>query len=104
MGIKELLGKRIKEIRKERGLTQEEFAERINISQRTLSGIEVGKNFLTSQTFDKILEVFEIQPDEIFKVKSLRPIEELRKELVENIKTMSEEKIRLAYSILDIVK
>ena len=104
MGIKELLGKRIKDLRKEKGLTQEEFAEMINISQRTLSGIEVGKNFLTSQTLDKILEVFEIQPDEIFKVKSLRSAEELREELIITIKNISAEKIKIIYSIIDAIK
>ena len=104
MSIKNLLGKRIKEIRKEHGLTQEEFAEMINISQRTLSGIEVGKNFLTSQTLDKILEVFEMQPDDLFKLKNLRSAKELKKEITKALENMSEHKIRVIYSIVDAIK
>lgn len=104
MSIKELLGKRIKEIRKERGLTQEEFAEMINISQRTLSGIEVGKNFLTSQTLDKILEVFEMQPDDLFQLKNLRNTNELKIDIICALEKMSDKKIRLIYSIVEILK
>ena len=104
MGIKDLLGKRIKELRKERGLTQEEFSELINISQRTLSGIESGKNFLTSQTLDKILEIFKIAPDDIFKLKSLRASDELKKEIIATVKTLSDDKVRVVYSVIESLK
>ena len=104
MGIKELLGKRIKALRKEKGYTQEEFAEMIDISQRTLSGIEVGKNFLTSQTLDKILDVFKIQPDDIFRLKNLQSVNELKSEIVNVLDNMSEEKIRIVYSVVDAIK
>ena len=104
MSIKNLLGKRIKEIRKERGLTQEEFAEMINISQRTLSGIEIGKNFLTSQTLDRILEVFDMQPDDLFKLKNLRSANELKKDIISILDNMPEDKIRIVYSVIEGIK
>lgn len=37
-------GKRIKELRKAKGYTQESFAEELNISHRTYSGIELGNS------------------------------------------------------------
>ena len=37
--IKKQLGAKIKRLRQKRGLTQEQFAERIDIATRTLSGI-----------------------------------------------------------------
>ena len=49
MGIKQELGKKIKRIRQVRGLTQEQLAEAVDISPRTLSGIEIGENFLTAE-------------------------------------------------------
>ena len=49
MDIKRLLGKKIKQYRILKGYSQEKFAELLNISQRTLSGIECGSNFLSSQ-------------------------------------------------------
>ena len=48
--IKENLGKRIAELRKSLGISQEELAEKLDISQKSLSKIETGKNFLTSET------------------------------------------------------
>ena len=48
MGVKEELGKKIKRMRLNRGLTQEQLAEAVDVSQRTLSGIEIGENFVTA--------------------------------------------------------
>ena len=56
MGIKEELGKKIKRMRINRGLTQEQLAEAVDVSQRTLSGIEIGENFVTAETLDKIIK------------------------------------------------
>ena len=88
MDIKRLLGKRIKQYRILKRYSQEQFAELLNISQRTLSGIECGSNFLSSQTLNKILEVLEITPDELFYVEYLKPNEELVKELIRDIKSV----------------
>ena len=53
------MNERIKRIRKELGLTQQEFAERINIGRGTLANYEVGRNepidaviFLICREFD----------------------------------------------------
>lgn len=43
--IKQLLGKRIKELRLAKGLSQQQLAELINIDQRSLSHIECGGAF-----------------------------------------------------------
>ncbi len=66
MGVKNLLGKKIKKLRIINGYTQEELAEKIDISQRALSGIETGKNFLTAETLDKLVQVLNIKYSELF--------------------------------------
>ena len=43
--IKKLLGKRIKELRKAQGISQQQLAELANIDQRNLSHIECGDTF-----------------------------------------------------------
>ena len=53
MSIKKLLGKRIKELRTQRGWTQEKFAEYINITLRQLARIEAGES-LTSDNLNEI--------------------------------------------------
>lgn len=60
------LGKRIQQLRKIKGLSQEAFAEKINIATTTLSSIETGNAFMTSQTLEKILDTLEITPQELF--------------------------------------
>ena len=102
MEIKKLLGRKIKQYRILRGLSQEKLAELLNISQRTLSGIECGNNFLTSQTMDKILEVLQISPDELFYVEYLKNPKEMIKELIQDIKSLenNEEKLKSAYKVL----
>jgi transcriptional regulator with XRE-family HTH domain len=52
MGIKKQLGIKIKRIRKHKGLTQEQLAEKVELSLRTMSGIEIGENFVTADTLD----------------------------------------------------
>ncbi len=102
MDIKKLLGKKIKQYRILRGYSQEKLAELLNISQRTLSGIECGNNFLTSQTMDKILEVLKISPDEIFYVEYLKSPKEKINELVEEIKKLEqdEQTLQIVYKVV----
>lgn len=102
MDIKKLLGKKIKQYRILRGYSQEKLAELLNISQRTLSGIECGNNFLTSQTMDKILEVLKISPDEIFYVEYLKSPKEKINELIEEIKKLEqdEQTLQIVYKVV----
>ena len=47
-------------------LTQEELAEMIDISPRSLSNIEVGACFVKSETLEKIIESLNISTEELF--------------------------------------
>ena len=86
MNVKRLLGRKIKQYRVLRGFTQEELAEKLNISQRTLSGIECGTNFLSSNTLEKILEIFDISLEEMFYFNYLKSNKEMVNELISDIK------------------
>lgn len=66
MTLKENLGKKIKEYRQLQGISQEELAEQLDISQQTLSKIECGKNFLTSETLERISSVLGVNTCELF--------------------------------------
>ena len=66
MDIKKELGEKIKRVRKQRGLTQEELAEMVDISPRSLSNIEVGVCFVKSETLEKIIESLNITTEELF--------------------------------------
>jgi len=66
MNTKELLGLKVKEIRKLRKLTQEKLAELINVDSGYISKLEVGQNFPSIGTLEKIANVLEIELYDLF--------------------------------------
>ena len=80
--IKSLFGKRVKELRKQRSYTQEQLAELIGIDTRNLIKIENGQTFPRVSTLDKLIEVFDITPDEILKTEHLQNIEKLKQKII----------------------
>ena len=56
---KSAIGKIIKKLRKEKGFTQEKFAEKINLSTNYLSKVERGMNTPNAETFLKMAEILD---------------------------------------------
>lgn len=57
------IGERIKEIRKDAGLTQQKFAERIGAKQNTVAQYEIGRNVPIDPVITAICKEFDIQED-----------------------------------------
>lgn len=101
MNIKKQLGTKIKRLRQNRGFTQEQLAEKLDIATRTLCGIENGENFLTAETLEKILRVLNISSFELFAFDHLRPQEELVEEIIHDLRGIkSREKIENIYKLI----
>ena len=96
-----LLGKRIKELRKNAGLTQEKLAELIFIETSTLSGIESGRHFPSLITLEKVAKVLNVNLKNIFDYSHLENKEEKQKFIIENIKNLDEEKLTYVYEFVD---
>jgi len=63
MGLKKIqneIGRRLKSLRIDRGLTQEELAFEVNISRDHLSNIENGKFSINIKTLYKIAKFFDV--------------------------------------------
>jgi len=58
-------GKRLKELRKAKGFTQEVLAEKAGIDEKHLSRIENGKFFPTYQTLNRLMQALETSLDEV---------------------------------------
>lgn len=101
MGIKKELGQKIKRMRIAKGYTQERMAELIDISQKALSSIETGENFVKAETLDKILSVFEVSSEELFATDHLKDSKELLKMINQNISQIADnsEKLELIYTL-----
>lgn len=105
MDIKKELGSNIKKFRKKKKLTQEQFAELINVAPRTLYGIENGKNFVTSETLEKIINVLEITSADLFSGEENLNSQEIIDYLKTNIENLIKEpeKLKLTYKIFKVI-
>ncbi len=102
MSIKKELGEKIKRLRKKRGLTQEQLAEMINVAPRTLSGIEIGENFVTADTLDKIISSLNTTSEELFATNHLKTTDEMLADIIKIAKTIKDdrEKLEVLYRIV----
>jgi len=104
MNQKELAGLRIRTLRKSRGLSQEQLAEKTGISSKYLSSIERGLENPTFDTFIKLAEALQIELHELFNFfhegKSPR---ELRAFIAQLIKDSDEEKLKTTAKFLKAV-
>lgn len=66
MEKKQLLGKRLRELRKRKGINQEKLAEYINVEPATISNIENGKNYPSMINLENILNVLNVSFSEVF--------------------------------------
>ncbi len=99
MDIKKKIGTRIKELRKQRNLSQEKLAEMLEIAQNTLSYIETGNHFCTAETIEKLITALNIEPHELFTFEHFKSNEELIKE-INKILEQNPAKITEFYKIL----
>lgn len=93
--------KKIKRIRILRGYTQEKLSELADISQRALSKIEIGENFVTAETLDKLLIALDITAEELFSTNHLKETSELLKMIDENLQKIGDnsEKLEIIYNL-----
>ena len=77
-----IVDNRVKELRKEKGLKQEELAAKINVSQQTISRIENGENSLPADILIQLSNYFHVSIDYILKVSDKRLTQEYQIELL----------------------
>ena len=102
MNIRKELGEKIKRLRRQRGYTQEQFAEMIDISSRNVSNIEQGISFPKPETIEKIIRSFEITTEELFISDHIKSKEELVDNINRYINKISNDKkmLEIVYKIL----
>lgn len=65
MDVRQLVGRNVRRLRLERGLTQEEFATKSGFSQQYLSGLERGQRNPTIVTIYELAEALGVEHVEI---------------------------------------
>lgn len=64
--ITEKIGNRIRELRKETGLSQEKFAAKIGMDRTYFASVELGKRNISIVNLEKIAEGLKISLSELF--------------------------------------
>ncbi len=100
MDNKKLLGKRIKELRKTRNLTQERLSELIGIETCSLSAIESGRHFPSLPTIEKLSQILNYEIKNFFDFNHLKSNEEKLAEIESSLKYLSKEKVDLIHLLI----
>lgn len=106
MNLKKELGLKIKQLRKNKKLTQEQLSEIININPRNLAAIESGSNFLKAETIEKLIIALDTTAEELFSNDYLKELPKLKAQITNDIKTIEndEKKLRAVYKFISCIK
>ena len=66
---KQIIGQRIKQLRKKQNLTQQQLGDLVGIDRQYMCRIENGKINMTLNKLDKIIEALNCTPSEFFNLK-----------------------------------
>lgn len=94
MDNKKKLGLKIKELRKRKGLTQEELAELIQMEQNSISVMESGRNFPTLGTLEKIAKVLDVNLSDFFDYDYIEDIDVIKTSTEDIISKMDDKQLR----------
>lgn len=95
--LQENLGQKIKKLRQISGMSQETLAEKLNIATNTLSNIERGNAFMTSNTLEKISVIFGVDYSELFNFSTETNCETLYKNILTRLNLAKNNPKLLAY-------
>lgn len=98
--LKKLLGKRIREIRVARNLTQEDLSELTDIGASSISKIESGHFHPTDDNLEKIAKALNVEPYKLYMFNHQKDTKELKKDIAKMLDNATDEEIKLAYRVL----
>lgn len=91
---KELLGMRIREVRKARGLSQEKLAEKVGVDPKQISRIEGGKSAPSLDTLEAIAKHLQVEMKDLFDFHHLLPEERVEEDQVLMLLGLMDEKTK----------
>lgn len=100
MQLKILLGKRVRELRKNKKMTQETLAEMVDIDYKNIGKIEMGQNYPSALTLEKIAEALEVEEKDLFEFNHLQEPKDLEKEIVKIFRHQTKENQKLIYKLI----
>ena len=99
MNYLKLFGKRIKELRKKSGYTQEQRSEKLGLFQKQVGNIETGNCFTTMNTLEKLSSVFGVEIKDLFDFEHHEDRKMLENKLNEIIANCNDEELKKLYRL-----
>lgn len=98
-----IIGKRIKEARKSKGLTQENLAEKMDVSVAYLSKVETGRIHINLERLSEICSLLDVTEGQILNGVSSKSQDYLDLEFYKLLKSCSTENQKLVYDITKLI-
>ena len=98
--IKKLLGKRIREVRILRNLTQEDLSELTDIGASSISKIESGYFHPTDENLEKIAKALKIEPYKLYMFNHQKDTKSLLEDLENILKSATDDEIKLVHRVV----
>ena len=98
--IKKLLGKRIREVRILRNLTQEDLSELTDIGASSISKIESGHFHPTDENLEKIAKALKIEPYKLYMFNHQKDTKSLLEDLENILKCATDDEIKLVHRVV----
>ena len=99
--LKKLLGKRIREIRVARNLTQEDLSELTDIGASSISKIESGHFHPTDENLERIAKALKVEPYKLYMFNHQKDTKEPLQDIQTMLNKATDEEIKLAYKVLN---
>ncbi|QXE92424.1 helix-turn-helix domain-containing protein [Geomonas subterranea] len=97
---KQLLGMRVREVRKLRGLSQEKLAEKVGVDPKQISRIEGGKSAPSLDTLEAIAKHLQVEMKDLFDFQHLLSEERVEDQVLRLLGMMDVERRKLALRVL----
>lgn len=98
-----VIGERLKKARKDKHLTQEQLAEKIDVSIAFLSRIERGSSQINLKRLSQICQILDITEGDILNGSSNKSAKYLNSEFSDLLRNCSSEKQKLIYDIAKVI-
>ena len=98
-----VIGERLKRARKEKHLTQEQLAEKIDVSIAFLSRIERGSSQINLKRLSQICEILDVTEGDILNGASSKSAKYLDSEFANLLKNCYSDKQKLIYDIAKVI-
>lgn len=98
--LRELFGKRLEELLKKHKMKQCELAEKLEIDPQSISRMIAGKHFPKEENIEKMIQAFNITPEELFSFTQVADDNELIKDINRLLSNAPSSKVRMAHKII----